>query len=245
MLKFYAMNSEAIERNSLVRASKVSFKWTKDLRKYLDDNYPIDQYPKYPARTTKCPGIFAIMGTGWIMKSYIDFKIITNGDGKSFKAYAAEDITKFNNVRNFGEYVKNHPPEQLMQFKPTTIPTLGSVLKIQTPWMVEVPEGYALMMMPVPYSDETRFTAATGLLRGLNLLNIQMYWHCLNSEEVVSAGTPLNQMVLIKDQHVDYSMELMSKEQNNQHDQQQQKLRSERALVIQRPGIKPNFDIQV
>jgi hypothetical protein len=244
MLKFYAMNSEAIERNSLVRASEVSFNWVDKIRAYLDGNFPISEYPKYPPRTTKCPAIFSIMGTGWILKSYIDFSIKTNGDGSSFIARFREDTSKFNNVRNFGTYVKNHPPEQLFDFKPTGIPTLKSVLKIHSPWMVDIPEGYSLLMMPVPYSDETRFTAATGLLKGKQVLNIQMYWHCLNSEEHIPAGTPLNQMILVKDEKIEHSIELMENEYNI-WDENQEVLRKKRSVVIEKATPKPNFDIQV
>lgn len=244
MLKFYALNNEAIERNSLVRASEVSFDWVDRIREFLDKKYPISEFPKYPPRTTKCPGIFAIMGTGWILKSYVDFRLKTNGDGFTFKTIMTEDVTKFNSGKNSASYITNHPPEQLYQFKPTHIPTLQSVLKIQTPWMVDIPDGYALLMMPVPYSDETRFTAATGLLRGKQPLNVQVYWHCLNSEEYIPAGTPLNQMILIKDEKVEHSIELME-EGYNMFDEHQKRIREERSLTINKSGPKPNFDIQV
>ena len=93
-----------------------------------------------------------------------------------------------------------------MQFQEKTPNTLETVIKIQTPWFVEVPKGYSLLMMPLPYSDDKRFTAATGLLRGNQPLNVQVFWHCLNSEEIIPAGTPLNQMILIKDQSVGYEI---------------------------------------
>ena len=83
---------------------------------------------------------------------------------------------------------------------------LETVIKIQTPWFVEVPKGYSLLLMPLPYSDDKRFTAAMGLLRGNQPLNVQVFWHCLNSEEIIPAGTPLNQMILIKDQSVGYEI---------------------------------------
>lgn len=239
------MNNEAIERESLVRASKVSFNWINSLRNFLDKKFPIEQFPKYPPRTTKCPGIFSIMGTGWITKSYVDFAIKTNGDGETFIAKLRENIHSFNNSRHLDNYVGNHPAEQLLQFKPHQTPTLKTVLKVHCPWMVDIPDGYSLLMMPIPYADENRFTAAVGLLRGVQPLNIQLYWHCLNSEELIQAGTPLNQMILIKDESMEYSIELLEKEGYTIYDEYQASLRDKRSAVIEKPGIKPNFDIQV
>jgi hypothetical protein len=60
--------------------------------------------------------------------------------------------------------------------------------------------------MPVSYNDDTRFTAATGILTYNNHLNIQLYWHCLDSTEVIKKGTPLCQYILLKNENVNFEI---------------------------------------
>jgi hypothetical protein len=210
-VKFYALNDEAINRNSLVRASKVDFEWFNRAKRELDAEYPPDKFPHYPPKIYKCPGISSIIGTGWILKTYIGFTIETNGDGESFKLQPDENYKKFANNVSDGSYVDVHLPHQLADFKKFRENELRTVFKVNCPWVVDIPEGYSLLMMPVAYSDETRFTAATGLLKGKQNLNVQLFWHCLNSKEHIPAGTPLNQFILIKNEHVDYTISKIEK----------------------------------
>ena len=82
---------------------------------------------------------------------------------------------------------------------------MATMIKINSPWVVTVPKGYYLLCMPIPYSDDNRFTASMGLIdgdAGINFLNVQMFWHCLDSEEVIPAGTPLAQYFLIKKEDI-------------------------------------------
>ena len=88
----------------------------------------------------------------------------------------------------------------LEKFKKFEKNTLTTIIKIQSPWYVTIPDGYSLLSMPVPYNDDSRFTAATGLLKGSNYLNIQLYWHRINSKEKIEKGTPLCYYLVMKDE---------------------------------------------
>lgn len=199
-IKFHCFIPEVLEKMPIVKSSQVSFDWVSRAREFYKEHQNLD------SKTTKCPGIFSILGTGWIHRTYQDIMIETNGDGHSFSAATREDQIQLASGTHVGNYVSSHSPEQLQMFKPFTSETLASIIKIQSPWFVEIPDGYSLLMMPIPYPEDTRFTAATGLLRGNQFLNVQLYWHCLNSKEVIPAGTPLNQMILIKDDKTDYTL---------------------------------------
>jgi hypothetical protein len=83
---------------------------------------------------------------------------------------------------------------------------LHTLIKIQTPWFVTVPKGYSLLCLPVPYNDDIRFTASTGVLKGCNDVNAQLFWHVKKGKEVVKKGTLLAQYILIKDEEVDYTV---------------------------------------
>ena len=200
-VKFTCFTEGVAEKYPIIPTGKNHLKWMKRALEYYKS------VPTGGVKITKCPGIASIVNEGWVMRSSMDIQIKTNGDGKNFWWATSEDQIKTEAGASFlGHYIHFHDPEQLMQFQEKTPNTLETVIKIQTPWFVEVPKGYSLLLMPLPYSDDKRFTAAMGLLRGNQPLNVQVFWHCLNSEEIIPAGTPLNQMILIKDQSVGYEI---------------------------------------
>ena len=80
------------------------------------------------------------------------------------------------------------------------------LIKINTPWAVKVPRGYSMMLMPVAYADESRFTVMSGLIQSdlpAAPINVQMRWHVKEGKELIKAGTPLAQLILIKDDDVE------------------------------------------
>ena len=187
----------------LIPAKEVNFKWIDKAREFYKTN-------NHERKTTKCPGIFSVINTGWIHRTYMDVTIKTFGDGER-----VETTTQMDQLRAtvqgklIGEYVEFHPPYQYGDFRNDTPNTLRTIIKIQTPWWADIPKGYSLLMMPIPYNDDARFTASIGLLKGKQPLNIQLNWHCLNSTEVIKAGTPIGQMVLVKDEPDDYEIEIV------------------------------------
>jgi len=145
----------------------------------------------------RCPGIFDINRTGWVLKSWLDIEIETNGDLDTFlwrtpicqkeRCPMAGDAVGWHHKDDFFKFQKNFPSN-----------TLGSIIKIQTPWRILIPKGYNVLEMPVPYSDESRFTVLPGTFyAGVAACNVQMLWHVTNGKTIIKAGTPLAQYILI------------------------------------------------
>lgn len=99
------------------------------------------------------------------------------------------------------EGVGFHQPHQLADYWeqwPET--TLRSVIKIHTGWRCVVPEGYYLHEMPLPLSEESRFTTIPGYFSreaGPASMNVQLLWHVMDGETLIKAGTPIAQYVLV------------------------------------------------
>lgn len=200
MLTFKCYLPEVIEETPITKISKKEFKWV---------NKAYDFYKKNPSqlKTTKCPGIFSILETGWIQKAYQDISISTNGDGISFSATVPYNQKKGLHGDILNDYVSYHSAEQLDTFKPVSKHTLKTIIKIQSPWKVVVPKDYYLLITSVPYNDENLFSVAPGLLQGENFLNVQMFWHKLNGEHIIKKGTPLAYYLLIEKKKFDYKLE--------------------------------------
>lgn len=143
--------------------------------------------------TARCPGIFSLQRHGWILRTWQDIVITTNGDGNSFTWRSASihggDAVTYHNELQYRDYMDHWP-----------LHTLPLVLKINTGWRCNVPKGYFLMEMPVAHADENRFTTISGYFNqdaGPASLNVQLLWHVMNGEELIKAGTPIAQYVLV------------------------------------------------
>ena len=150
--------------------------------------------------TARCPGIFSLQRHGWILRTWQDIEITTWGDGVGFLWKAATGIG--------GDAVGHHSPEQLANFHETWPEnTLKTLVKIHTGWRCNVPKGYYLMEMPLPLSDEHRFTAVPGYFSreaGPASMNVQCLWHVMTGSTLIKAGTPIAQYILVPKDQPDY-----------------------------------------
>jgi len=178
-----------------------------------------DVYPVYPAHqhkrswigedshsdpingsmpTKNCPGIKLINSAGWILPAPADFYITTNGDGVSFEW---DEKIAFSQAKPPGNevYIGYHDNQQSEQIIDNPNNTLKTVVKVNTPWRVELPKDKLLLQLPVSYNNEDRFTGAIGILdpQYVHVLNVQLFWHCLEGKTLVKAGTPLAQYIPI------------------------------------------------
>lgn len=151
--------------------------------------------------TAKCSGIFNYARQGWIMCTYQDITIKTNGDGDSFIWTSAIDQNKLTNGNMVGDAVSSHPKEQYADFIGGSIPnSIDTIIKINTPWRCKVPDGYYLQEAPLPYTTEKRFTTVTGFFsneHGISQMNVQLLWHVMDGEVLIKAGTPIAHYMLI------------------------------------------------
>lgn len=181
----------------LIPAKEFRHSWVeravKDFAKTRED--PAWNHKKF-MHTARCPGIFSLQRHGWIMRTWQDIVITTNkADPVNFSWLCAHSQ----------DGVGFHQPHQLADYWgqwPET--TLRSVIKIHTGWRCLVPEGYYLHEMPLPLSEESRFTTIPGYFSreaGPASMNVQLLWHVMDGETLIKAGTPIAQYLLVpKDQ---------------------------------------------
>ena len=198
-----------IKETPIKKIKPNDFKWFNEAVKDFKINRP-------ERHTSRCPGIISVMNTGWIQCAYQDFTIETNGNFTDFKWKSKINQKLLKHGEIMKEYINYHSPDQLEKFKPFLNDTLHTIIKIQSPWIVNIPKGYFLLSMPISYNDDIRFTAATGFLKDINFCNIQLYWHKLNSKELIKKGTPLCQYILVKDETVDFITSKITKNDINE-----------------------------
>lgn len=162
--------------------------------------------------TAKCPGIFGVMQNGWILRTWQDITIETNGDGVTCNWTSSMDQRSLCGVDAIGF----HPAEQLTNFLENWDGAVRNVVKFQTGWSCKVPKGYYLLEMPVAFSDDDRFEVLTGVhyIGGYTQLNPQTKWKVKSGKVLIKAGTPIAQYVLVRREQFDLSIRVVdSKEQ--------------------------------
>jgi hypothetical protein len=221
-IKFYCSLPEVKDKYPIIPAREFHPQWAKNsaiaYKEFVKNN------AKY-IRTTgivKCPGIRDITSKGFILQSWFDFSILTTDNPIEFQYCIPQGLAEHLKAQGFKkdliEWFSGDVPQVAI---PLAKNDLQTVLKIITPWAVSIPKGWSLLIMPIPYSDEPEFTATHGLLEHGNFYEINpiLKWHKRPGELLVKAGTPLCQLIPVKDELIDceileYNAEIKQKEQN-------------------------------
>lgn len=160
-----------------------------------------------------CSGIGQYLKQGWIVTSWCDFMITTNGDLTTFEwrlppriaaKYPAPIIENFDHSV-WGDYA-NLPPW-----------TLKTLVKYNTPWCFNAPQGWGLQVTPLHYHNESRFTNTVGIIdpaRG-NQLNAVLLWHQPNGQTLVRAGTPLFHMSPVPLRRPEYTVRTANQQEQD------------------------------
>lgn len=186
-VRFYSLTPGVSDLFPIIKSKDVP-------RKFLDRT----EYPTHVLPTSTCPGLKKIVSCGFIIPAPADFEIITNGDMCTFEWRSPIEFTK--GVPNSQGYINSHAKEQTAPLLSNFHDTLITVVKIETPWRFEMSDDMVMLVLPVQYNNEDRFSAATGILdpRYSNTVNIQLFWKKINEKTLIRAGTPLCQFVPIR-----------------------------------------------
>ena len=152
-IRFYSLEPGTATLFPIVKSASLS-------RNFLTQTQPGDQPDTLSSKN--CPGIKKIVSSGWIVTAPADFSIVTNGDGVSFDWGEPYRFSK--GTPGMDAYVNSHTRSQTEPLLDDSITTLKTVVKIETPWRIEASDDTVLLLLPVTYNNESRFSAATGIL---------------------------------------------------------------------------------
>jgi len=188
--EFFCVNKNTFEISPIIRTKSLKMNWIDASRK--DFGGDITKNAMH-----MCSGIRGIAGAGWVVTTWADSIIRTNDDGGSISwQMPTEGVV---DIVNTAPHVA-FPTLDLGGAMPLLEGTLGTLIKVSTPWCFKAPKGWGLLFLPLQYHGETRFYSSIGVLdpRLSNEINPILFWHSKNSDEFVKAGTPLCQLVPFK-----------------------------------------------
>jgi len=186
-VRFYSLESGVLDLFPIAKASSV--------RRPFEFE---DQTDPEALSSKHCPGIRKLITTGWVVTAPADFLIRTNGDGVFFEW--AEPIKFSKGTPGSANYIASHTRSQVEPLIDDASTTLKTVIKVETPWRLDASNDLIFLQIPISYNREPRFTAATGFLdpKYIHAINVQLFWHVLEGETLVRAGTPLCQIIPIE-----------------------------------------------
>lgn len=215
--KFYSAIPGACENYPIVRSSASSRNWVKPaVDAFKEKASNLENYNQPVIGVAKCPGIFDIMNIGWIVPAWCDFIIETDWDSRTINWQTPAMLDGITCGEQF-----NKPAISLMSTVHDTmaIPMKKEdnpfLIKVNTPWVVDIPKGWSLMICPVSYSDDIRFESTTGIITSAPHMEInpQLYWKVKHGKQLVEAGTPLCQLIPIKMDKASFSCQDFGPEQ--------------------------------
>lgn len=199
-LRFYSLDENVATLYPIVKSNEID-------RKYNNMAGRRDRSESGNQMVANCPGIKKIVNSGYVLRAPADFIIKTGPDIENFLWEVPFLFTKKSDkytIPGAEYYVNYHAEWQTEPIIPkegpkTDKPYLHSAVKVETPWRVKASDDILLLQMPVAYNNENRFTAATGIVdpRYMHAIPVQLFWHILEGEELVKAGTPLVQYIPI------------------------------------------------
>jgi len=228
-IRFYSMDPGVAEFFPLYPSKKLKRKWRVDvvkeqakkrsecpvmaLKETFDNLKMQDNGIKEHAAT--CPALTAIMDSGWILPAPADFAIRPKEDG-TFQWVTRQLFVG-------GKYVTSHIERQTDGMRDLVnkgMPTLGQVVKLETPWRVQAHPDVVILQIPVSYHEDMRFSAPYGIVdpQYSYEINVQLFWHAMEGDHIVKAGTPLCQWIPIPRKWLDSSEFDIVVETANEHD---------------------------
>ncbi len=201
-VEFFNVNPGVAQFMPLIPAKDLKRNWVENARRDFSEVRKNPDWKNHElSHTARCPGIFSLLRHGWVLRTWFDVVVETNGDGRTFKWRAPANPSKdvpfdWHGEQQLFDYFSQWPSN-----------TLTSVLKFMTGWRCNVPHGYYLMEIPIPYNEETRFTTLPGFFyreSGIAHMNTQILWHVMNGNTLIKAGTPISQLILLPKETHDF-----------------------------------------
>lgn len=179
-------------------AKNFKFSWVESAKAHYKEKIAKDPGLRFN-HVYRCPAIFDLMAEGFTMPMMWDVTIETNGDGEHFAwSFPSPQLQSLFD----SPLLTGHSADNTAKYLPIKPGTLKTIIKLNTPWHVIVPNDIKLMMLPLPYPDNYDFENVSGILDPSisSEIDFQLRWNVLNGIRTIKAGTPMAQLIPMTDE---------------------------------------------
>lgn len=235
-ITFFSTIIGVAETYPIQESHKFKFNWVDQAKN--DFKRKIEQVKGKQFHIYRCPGIFDLMSTGYIVPLPYDVLIETDGGGAGFKWTLP--TTYFEKLLN-SKIIDAHLSDGVAEHLPIKKGSLESIVKINSPWHIIAPEGVKFLIMPIPYPDSYEFECVHGILDPSvsTELNFQMRWNVLDDQILLKAGTPMFQIIPLTTEK--FQLEVRDKLPADEQWLQKRFFINNSTFVLRRPIIKEAY----
>ena len=183
-------------------ASKMMPDWWKELSEYDED---LTSQFNFTAK--KCPGIFDFLRSGYIVPAWSELRFTYDKNRQDIQWLGASALA------DVGRPFVAHDDKQIKGC-PVNHHGAPKILKLISPWMINVPKGYSVMFLEPTYSKNNDYTVFPGRLDAdIDLIenreiNIFIKLNVTDKEVIIEAGTPLIQIIPFKRENFEYDVRI-------------------------------------
>tara|TARA_B100001059_G_scaffold168_1_gene161 strand:+ start:4371 stop:5102 length:732 start_codon:yes stop_codon:yes gene_type:complete len=163
--------------------------WFKNVEPIYQQDNIVKQFSKRILNVKSCPSFIEIYKEGVVLLAPTDIHISTSDIEDKVWSWRTP-IRYF--TKSDIETITFHTDEQMRAFLPPSSKT-KVVFKLNLPYFVQVPKGYNVRVLPVPYQYNNDFTICPGILDAKNQpqVNILFEYTSEKNEILIKQGTPL------------------------------------------------------
>lgn len=192
-ITFFSSVNGVADVHPINYAKNFKFKWVDVVRNDYKAEAEKNKHTKFN-HLARCPGVFEIMSSGFIIPMPWDITIETDGDLMHFGWHLpSKEIEQIFD----SPVITAHFPNTIAKGLPIKPNALESIIKLNTPWHAIVPKGLKFLMIPIPYPDSFEFENVSGILDTSisTEINLQLRWYVTEGIHTIKAGTPMVQLI--------------------------------------------------
>ncbi len=202
-LSFYGYEPYIHLQNYIIESKSYKRNWIKKSLEIFN-NKMLEKNQNKVAGFHKCLGFADICNEGLIIKTTDEFAIETTNNEDDIKIHLRKGIVEVSSDGGV-VYTGYNQPDLLFMDKNTgsnySTPwgANPNVIKMTKKWYIDTPKDIQYLIIPVPYSDDKRFMACSGIQDPMKSRDLTLFfwWFPKNAYEVVKAGTPIAQIIPI------------------------------------------------
>lgn len=182
-------------------ARNFKFNWIDAVRRDYKIAAEKNQHTRFN-HLARCPGVFDLLSSGYIIPMPWDITIETDGDSMHFAWHMpSKDIEDLFD----SPIITAHMPNGIAKNLPTRPWSLEAIIKLNTPWHVITPPGVKFIMLPIAYPDSFEFDNVIGILDTSisSEVNFQLRWNVTNGIHTIKAGTPIAHIIPFTEEKFD------------------------------------------
>jgi len=151
-IKFYCQLDQVVENYPVLDQSVKKFTWRNRLAQLLRGQ-------KNTNTVYKCPGIYNLLNNGYILPNWFDFSIKPCNDEYKFEYSIPMQLQNYLQNKKFSkEPIGWFSGDDIAYSVPVPHGSMKTLIKINTPWCVELPKDLDLLITSIPYNDNTFFS---------------------------------------------------------------------------------------